>query len=100
MDISNIIEQVNTNAAIILDVRTDDEWSAGHIKGAVHYELSRIENGELPAIPKDTTIYTHCRSGGRATRAQNILAEAGFTNVVCVGGYNDWKHAGGDVVEN
>jgi hydroxyacylglutathione hydrolase len=99
MDISTIIEEVQNNKAIILDVRTDGEWEMGHIRGAMHYDLARIEAGELPAIPKDTRIYTHCRSGGRATEALHILAQNGFTNVLCLGGYLDWKEMGGPVVE-
>lgn len=99
MNIDNTIKEVKENQAIILDVRRDDEWAEGHIKGAMHYDIVRIENGEIPAIPKDTIIYTHCRGGWRATRAVEALEKAGFTKVVCLGGYSDWKDAGGEVVE-
>lgn|SRR5574343_457587 len=98
-EVINILSEVEQGKAIILDVRRDDEWAEGHIDGATHFDLEKIQNGELPNVPKNTIIYTHCRSGGRATQAGEILKKKGFENIVCLGGYNDWKEAGGPIIE-
>jgi hydroxyacylglutathione hydrolase len=99
IDIQLVKDEVARGEAAIMDVRTQEEWDAGHIAGAMHYCLDRIAEGEIPALPRDMKIYTHCRSGGRATQAAEKLANAGFSKVVCLGGYLDWKEAGGPVVE-
>ncbi len=83
------------NGAVVLDVRTDQEWQEGHAAGATHFELARLQAGELPDIPKDQTIYVYCKSGGRAGQAKAILEQNGFTNVVNIGGLTDWEAAGG-----
>ncbi len=67
---------------IYLDVRTENEWNMGHIKSALHFDLGRLEAGELPDLPLDTVVKIYCRSGARAESAKDILENAGFTNVI------------------
>ena len=81
--------------AAIVDVRTDEEWNAGHIPGAIHHELSRFEAGEFPRIEKDRKVYVHCAAGGRAARATDMMRENGWTDVTNMGGLGDWENAGG-----
>jgi rhodanese-related sulfurtransferase len=61
--------------ALVLDVREDDEWDAGHMEGALHIPL-----GELPArlseLPQDRVILCLCRSGRRSAKAQGIISAA------------------------
>ena len=83
----------------LIDVRTEEEWEAGHAPGAIHFELGRLEKGELPDLPKDADICTCCAAGGRAEIAKNILLKNGFTKVRNMGGLRDWKIAGGEVVK-
>ena len=83
----------------LIDVRTKEEWEMGHAPQSIHFELSRFENGELPALPKDAQIYTCCAAGGRAEIAKNIMRKNGFSNVKNLGGLRDWKLAGGTVVK-
>lgn len=67
---------------IILDVRTRDEYAAGHIPGAVnipHDELAE-RLGELPAA-KSNEIVVHCQRGGRAGSAEETLSAAGYQNL-------------------
>jgi rhodanese-related sulfurtransferase len=94
----SFIEEVKTGKALLLDVRTDAEWNEGHAEGALHLDSVRIESGDLPRVPKDTKIYTYCRSGGRAGRMKTILKNAGFMNVENLGGLIHWQSAGGKVV--
>jgi rhodanese-related sulfurtransferase len=91
------VRQVQAGDAKLLDVRTEEEWDAGHAPQAERFELSRLEAGELPDVPKDAKIHVYCRSGNRATTAVEILEQAGYTDVTNIGGLTDWQAAGGDV---
>jgi rhodanese-related sulfurtransferase len=70
------------DAPLVLDVRTEREYGAGHIPGAVnipHDELpDRLD--ELPA-DRDTEIVVHCQTGKRAGIAERVLAQAGYGRV-------------------
>lgn len=82
---------------MLLDVRRDDEWEESHAKGALHWELARLQEGELPDIPKDTPLFVHCAAGGRAEQAKEILEQNDWTEVINIGGLKDWETAGGEV---
>lgn len=76
-----------TNATWI-DVRTSDEFNAGHIEGAAHipYEDIAARIDEV-TTDKNATIHLYCRSGNRSGIAQQILQSMGFNNAVNEGGY-------------
>lgn len=75
-------------APFVLDVRSEEEFAAGHIPGAVnvpHTELAdRLD--ELPA-DRSAEVVVHCQSGRRAQAAEATLSDAGFTNVVDLSGH-------------
>ena len=78
---------------ILLDVRTEKEFTAGHIKGAIlipDYEIRLRAEKELP--DKAKTILVYCRSGRRSKLAARDLAELGYTDVLEFGGIIDWKY--------
>lgn len=78
---------------IILDVRTQEEFDAGHIPGAVlipDYEIQQRAQKEL--TDKNQLILVYCRSGRRSKLASQSLADMGYTNVVEFGGINDWEY--------
>jgi rhodanese-related sulfurtransferase len=77
----------------ILDVREDDEWSAGHIETAQHIPLVEVP-GRLAELPTDQPVYVVCRGGGRSSRATAFLTENGVDAVNVAGGMKSW-HAGG-----
>lgn len=88
--------------AIIIDVRENDEWNAGHIAGAIHIPLGEIPNrvSEL-AKYQNQPVIMQCRSGARSTKAANILKTAGFTNVHNMdGGLNAWQKADLHIQQN
>ena len=91
------VRDVGADEAVLLDVRTDEEFAAGHAPGAIHLPLDRIEAGERPDIAKDRTVYVYCRTGRRAAVAIEILREDGFSDLTNIGGLADWERAGGDV---
>ena len=76
---------------IILDVRRADEFSQGHIPGAINIANEDIIDTE-PAELKDKnqTIYVYCRSGNRSKQASAKLAAMGYTSIVECGGIINW----------
>ena len=81
------------NLYTLIDVRTEQEYKAQHIKGAVlipHTEmLNRAETG-LP--DKNARIIIYCRSGGRSATAAHTLVDLGYTHVYDMGGIMDWPY--------
>jgi rhodanese-related sulfurtransferase len=88
-------DQVPTDA-LLLDVREDDEWAAGHADGAVHIPLGEvpIRFGELGELSPDRPVHVICRSGGRSARAVEWLAEHDVPAVNVGGGTKAWAKAG------
>lgn len=79
---------------LIIDVRTKGEYDMGHLNNALNIDLGDLMGGKLPDVEKKEQIILYCVSGGRASRAQQILEIAGFTNVENGGGYLDLKLKG------
>jgi len=78
--------------ALLLDVREDDEFAAGHAADARHVALATVPD-EIDTLPRDVTIVCVCRLGGRSARAATFLAEQGFTVVNLEGGMVAWAEA-------
>ena len=82
---------------IIVDVRRQDEFDAGHIPGAIlipNESIGTERPEELPDL--DQIILIYCRSGNRSKQAAKKLADLGYTNVYEFGGINEWT---GDVTK-
>lgn len=81
---------------VVLDVRTQEEFAAGHIPGAVLLPVDLIEakSAEVAKVlpDKDAEILVYCRSGKRAQRASQALADMGYTNIEHIGGIMDWPY--------
>ena len=76
---------------IILDVRTQEEYDAGHIPGAIVIPNETIGTEEIDRLPdKNQLILVYCRSGSRSKQAADKLVRLGYTNVVEFGGIFDW----------
>lgn len=99
VDVSEINKEVLAGTAVLLDVRTELELEEdGYAPNSIHFDVVKIDEGELPDISKDKKIYVYCKSGGRAGRAEEILESNGWKDVVNIGGLVDWEAAGGEVV--
>jgi phage shock protein E len=97
LDPAAVEELYQRNDVVILDVREDFEYDAGHIPGAILVPLGQIPN-RLDEIPKDKTVIAVCRSGNRSSQATNFLREQGFDNVHnMTGGMNAWSQAGYEI---
>ena len=85
----NMMEQ--DDGHVIVDVRRQDEYDAGHIPGAIlipNEEISDTQPSELPDL--DQIILIYCRSGNRSKQAAQKLADMGYTNIYEFGGINTW----------
>lgn len=82
------------NGALMLDVRTVEEWNEAHIPGASLIPLDQLET-RMSEVPTDVPVVIYCRSGNRSQNALWILRDAGMTNVHnMLGGINAWIGAG------
>ena len=74
----------------IIDVRTIEEWNAGHLASAQHLQLELVASNitEL-ATDKDQPIYLYCRSGNRSGQAKTILEGLGYSQVTNAGGLGE-----------
>jgi rhodanese-related sulfurtransferase len=81
---------------IVIDVRENEEWGAGHIPGAIHINRGILEHRISEVIP-DTqqTIVLYCSSGGRSALGAQALQKMGYNNVYSLeGGFTAWQAAG------
>ena len=78
---------------IILDVRTQDEFNAGHIANAILVPNETIADKQPELLPDlDAEILVYCRSGNRSAQSANKLLAIGYTNVYDFGGIIDWPY--------
>lgn len=78
---------------VVLDVRTQEEYNEGHIKGATLLPHEEIEAKAGEMLPdKNQLILVHCRSGARSKVASDLLVALGYTNVKDFGGLNNWPY--------
>lgn len=78
---------------VVVDVRTYDEWRAGHVAGAIHIPVDQIEK-RFSEVPKDApNVIVHCAAGARSAAACEFLSSAkGYTNLHNVAGsiFHGW----------
>jgi rhodanese-related sulfurtransferase len=82
--------------AVLIDVRTQQEWDGGHIPGSLHIPMDELSE-RSEELPDDQRIYVVCAVGGRSLRAAQAMAGAGFDAVSVAGGINQWIDEGRDV---
>ena len=90
------LKQARQDGAMVIDVRNDDEYTAGHVSGAASVPLPEVE-ARMHELPKDQTVYVICQGGGRSGKAADLLSAAGFDVRSIAGGTSAWVEAGGEV---
>lgn len=91
-DINQGVEEwKNTKDAVLLDVRTQEEYADYHISGSVNIPLDRLDMISTRIPDKATPIFVHCLSGGRSARAVAYLKRNGYSLVCDIGGINAYK---------
>lgn len=88
-------ELLARDAAVLLDVREPEEWSAGHAPVAQHVPLDQLSP---TAVPAGRLVIAVCRSGNRSGKAADLLAAAGVPAHNLAGGMKAWAQAGLPVV--
>ena len=79
-------EYKNAAGAVLLDVRSPQEYREGHIPGSQNVPLQQLDKVEEITENKDTVLYVYCRSGARSRQAVSLLRAMGYTNVHNIGG--------------
>jgi rhodanese-related sulfurtransferase len=81
---------------VVIDVRSPDEFSAGHIKGATNINIQDKEFAKkIEALDKSKTYIIHCAAGGRSARACDKIKPMGFNSVLHMNqGFSAWKEKG------
>ena len=81
--------------AVLIDVRTPEEFSKGHLPGAENINVyDKDFKNRFSGFDKKETIYVYCRSGRRSLKAQHMLQQLGFLKVINLeGGFLAWKAA-------
>ena len=94
---------VGSPNVVFLDVRDGTEVALGKVKGALHVQRGLLESKVDPASPgyvkeitPEKTLITYCASGGRAALAGQTLKQMGYTKVLNLGKFQDWKDGGGE----
>ena len=80
---------------VILDVRRPEEFAEGHIENARNIPVDQVAS-HVDELKKYSTVYIHCKRGGRAKTAYEALSNAGLSNLVCVhdAGMDLWVESG------
>jgi len=87
---------MDSEDALLLDVRTPEEYADGHIPGSYLIPVQELEQ-RLDEIDRyrDKQVFVYCRSGNRSMTAASLLEENGFTDIVNLGGgIREWQAAG------
>jgi rhodanese-related sulfurtransferase len=86
---------VDANAVTVIDVRSMEQFLAGHIPGSLHIPLGRIE-GEVPYLPKGKPVVTYCTCPAEESsgEAAMILANSGVSAKALTGGLDEWTKRG------
>ena len=86
-----VMEYRNTDGAVLLDVRTPQEYREGHIPGSKNVPLQTIDKVDAVVENKDTALYVYCHSGARSRQAVSYLQHMGYTNVNNIGGITAYQ---------
>ena len=88
------------DAPLVVDVRSDTEWRAGHLPDAIHIETGRITEAAATHVPRDRPVVLHCGSANRATVGLSLLERFGYRNLMVLDtGFGNWRDAGYEVVK-
>lgn len=81
----------DTPGAVLLDVRTQNEYARGHIPGSINVDVYLIGRVKEAVPDKDTPVFVYCQSGVRSAEAVKAMKEMGYTNAVSIGGIGSYR---------
>jgi rhodanese-related sulfurtransferase len=96
VDVAETRRQLERNEAVLVDVREESEWAAGHARGALHLGKGVIERDIEQRVPnKSASIILYCGGGFRSALSADNLQKMGYTNVFSMaGGWRAWRAEG------
>lgn len=94
MDVGQL--QTELDDVLVVDVREQDEFDAGHLASSVHLPLGRVAS-EGPKLAAGRPVVTVCRTGSRSAEAASLLRDAGLDAQSLDGGLKAWVAAGGSL---
>jgi rhodanese-related sulfurtransferase len=99
VDVDTALQWIEQGQAVVVDVREQHEYDAGHIKGAILLPLSTWDPDDLPPVPEGKHLLLHCRSANRCGVAAQNLLENGYEGHInrLAGGMLAWQAAGAPV---
>lgn len=86
-----ILQYQAEEGAFLLDVRTKEEYDAGHIPGSINLPLHRIQNIESIIPDKSAPLFVYCLSGARSRQAVSYLTASGYTQVTDIGAFSNYQ---------
>jgi rhodanese-related sulfurtransferase len=93
LDPAEVHRRMTEVQMVLIDVREDYEWDAGHVPGSHHIELRRIAS-EAATLPADKPMAFICLSGARSGMVASSLRRAGYDAYNVTGGFAEWFSAG------
>jgi rhodanese-related sulfurtransferase len=96
LDAKSFYDRVNGKKVQLIDVRTPQEYAAGHLKNADNinvFDANFVDQVEKK-YKNEEPVYVYCRSGGRSMKAAGMLKSKGFNVVNLNGGFNGWSAQG------
>ncbi len=77
--------------AVLLDIRTPQEYHEGHIPGSINIPLQSLSTADQIPAGKDAPLFVYCYSGSRSAQAVRLLTGMGYTNIKNIGGIAAYK---------
>lgn len=93
-----LVQQDISSGSKLIDVRTANEYAAGHIESAENLSLQSIQAGVMPKADKSKKLYVYCQSGNRSAQAAALLERAGYV-VEDLGDIGEVAAMGGKVIK-
>lgn len=94
-NLDEIKHDISLGAALV-DVRTPEEYSQEHARGAINIPLQEMYKGNFGSLSQEQKLYLYCRSGSRATQAMKLLHDNGYVDVINLKTLFAWKELGGE----
>lgn len=88
---AGVEEFLKTEKAVLLDVRTKEEYESGHIENSENIPLQQIEKVFAKITDKNTPLFVFCQSGSRSNSATSALKQMGYSNVTNIGGISSYR---------
>jgi len=94
IEASEFNDKIGSGLGLLIDVRTPEEFSAGHIPGSINIDFNREDFSEvIDTLNRSTPVLVYCQAGGRSGKAMNLMVEKDFHEVYnLIGGFGSWPY--------